>query len=166
MGHNSAQPCGCDMGLKPKPHFCEQHQGAISPAVKQYMRRTLEDTNVKRGGKLKRHLQEVVNVTWNFSGRLQTPRDHEMNAIVGLAAEAGEVLDVGKKYWFHTEGSRAKLREKLVLELGDVVYYLLKTMDIFGISMKEILAGNRRKLASRHPELGEVKERFSGDYVK
>lgn len=23
--HNSAQPCGCDMGCKPRPHYCERH---------------------------------------------------------------------------------------------------------------------------------------------
>jgi hypothetical protein len=23
--HNSAQPCGCDMGCKPKPHYCARH---------------------------------------------------------------------------------------------------------------------------------------------
>lgn len=22
----SAQPCGCDMGCKPKPYFCERHR--------------------------------------------------------------------------------------------------------------------------------------------
>lgn len=24
--HESAQPCGCDMGCKPKPHYCERHE--------------------------------------------------------------------------------------------------------------------------------------------
>lgn len=117
-------------------------------------------------GKLKKHLTEVVNVTWNFAKRLKTPQDHEMNALVGLASEAGELLDIGKKKWFHSEKPAGFYREKLVLELGDVVYYLLKVMDVFGITMKEVLAGNRAKLASRHPELGEVTERFSGNYIR
>jgi NTP pyrophosphatase (non-canonical NTP hydrolase) len=116
-------------------------------------------------GKLKRHLNEVINPSWNFSGRLQN-RDHEMNAVVGLASEAGEVLDVMKKAWFHDEKPRDFIRKKLVLELGDVVYYLLKTMDLFDISMKEVLEGNRAKLESRHPELGKVKVRFDGNHIK
>ena len=117
-------------------------------------------------GRLKKHLNEVVNKSWNFAGRLKTPQEHQMNAIVGLAAEAGEVLDVGKKAWFHTEKSLESFREKIILELGDVFYYALKVMDLFDISLKEVLDKNREKLESRHPELGKVKERFSGDYIK
>lgn len=117
-------------------------------------------------GKLSNHLKNVVNKSWNFSGRLKTDQDHQMNAIVGLAAEAGEVLDVAKKMWFHDEKPFEYFRKKIVLELGDVFYYALKVMDLFGISLKEVLDGNREKLESRHPELGKVKERFSGDYIK
>lgn len=116
--------------------------------------------------KLKKHLNEVVNVTWNFSKRLKTPQDHQMNALVGLASEAGETLDIGKKMWFHTEKPFEEFREKLVLELGDILYYFLKVLDVFDISLKEVIEGNRKKLASRHPELGEVKERFKGDYIR
>jgi len=25
-GHESAQSCGCDMGLKDGPHYCERHE--------------------------------------------------------------------------------------------------------------------------------------------
>jgi NTP pyrophosphatase (non-canonical NTP hydrolase) len=115
----------------------------------------------------KKHLKEVVNVTWNFSGRLKDKKDHELNAIIGLAAEAGEVLDVMKKKWFHDEKDDPEYwREKLVKELGDVDYYFIKATDILGISMSEIREMNRMKLASRHPELGEVEKRFDGNHVK
>lgn len=30
----SAQPCGCDMGCKPKPHYCEQHRPKRHPKWK------------------------------------------------------------------------------------------------------------------------------------
>lgn len=117
-------------------------------------------------GKLKQHLNEVVNVAWNYAGRLKTTQDHQMNAMVGLASEAGELLDLGKKMWFHSEKPFESYRTKIVLELGDVFFYALKVMDVFGISLKEVLDGNRSKLESRHPELGKVKERFSGDYIR
>lgn len=117
---------------------------------------------------LKKHLEEVVNKTWNFAGRLGTFKDHEMNALVGLASEAGETLDIGKKMWFHTEKpfKEGGYREKLVLELGDIVYYLLKVLDIFDITLEEVLEGNRAKLESRHPELGKVTERFNGQHIR
>lgn len=112
---------------------------------------------------MQRHLDEVVNKTWNFAGRLDSPRDHQMNAVVGLAAEAGEVLDVMKKSWFHTPKDR---RSELVSELGDVCYYLLKVMDVYGLTLDEVLAGNREKLESRHPELGKVTERFGKGMIR
>lgn len=100
-------------------------------------------------GKMTQHLKEVVDRTWNFSGKLLDHQDHEQNALVGLATEAGECLDIGKKAWFHTTKDR---REELKLELGDVAYYWLKTLDVYGFTIEEVLAGNRAKLTSRYPE--------------
>lgn len=117
-------------------------------------------------GKLKQHLNEVVKVTWNFSKRLKTAQDNQMNALIGLASEAGETLDIGKKMWFHTEKPFSEFRDKLVLELGDIVYYFLACLDAFDISLDEVLEGNRAKLESRHPELGKVTERFGKDAIK
>jgi NTP pyrophosphatase (non-canonical NTP hydrolase) len=117
-------------------------------------------------GKLKRHLDEVVNKTWNFAGRLESPKDHELNAVMGLAAEAGECLDILKKKFYHTAGKDARWDTDLKKELGDVIYYWLKTLDVFGFTIEEILALNREKLESRHPELGKVTERFGKDSIR
>lgn len=117
-------------------------------------------------GRLKKHLNNVILKSWNFSGRLETPRDSQMNALVGLASEAGETLDIGKKMWFHTEKPFKEFRQKLVYELGDILYYFLITLHVFDISLKEVVEGNRDKLESRHPELGKVKERFGKDSIK
>lgn len=115
---------------------------------------------------LSNHLDNVVNKTWNFAGRLVTPQDHQMNALVGLASEAGETLDIGKKMWFHSAQPFTYFRTKLVLELGDILYYFLKTLDTFDISLEEVVAGNRAKLESRHPELGQVDTRFDGNHIR
>jgi NTP pyrophosphatase (non-canonical NTP hydrolase) len=117
-------------------------------------------------GRLTTHLKEVVNVTWNFAGRITDKQGHQQNAMIGLASEAGELLDIGKKMWFHTEKPFESFREKILSELGDVLYYWLKVVDLFGFSIKEIVDYNRKKLASRHPELGEVKERFGTGHIK
>lgn len=111
------------------------------------------------------HLDEVVNPCWNFAGRISTEEGHQMNAMVGLASEAGELLDQGKKLWFHTpvEDNR---REKILSELGDCAFYFLKVCDVFGFSLEEVLANNRVKLASRHPEMGQVTERFGPEAIR
>lgn len=115
---------------------------------------------------LTHHLNNVVNKTWNFAGRITDERGHQQNALIGLASEAGELLDIGKKMWFHTEKVKGFYREKLVSELGDVLYYFLKVIDVFGIPLEEVIEYNRKKLASRHPELGEVHERFGPTAIK
>lgn len=118
-------------------------------------------------GKFKSHLKNVVNVCWNYAGKCKTEQDHVMNAITGLMGETGEVSDQIKKWYFHAPKYEFdEFRRRLVLEIGDVLFYTMKLMDIFGITLKEVLDGNREKLASRHPEMGEVTERFGPDAIR
>jgi NTP pyrophosphatase (non-canonical NTP hydrolase) len=112
------------------------------------------------------HLTEVINPSWNFSGRLVTPEMHQQNALVGLASEAGELLDIGKKQWFHLKQPDGHFRDKMLSEFGDIFYYLVKAMDLYGFSLKEVLDYNRKKLESRHPELGVVTERFGKEAIQ
>lgn len=165
----SAQSCGCDPGAN---WTCSYHreQYVLSPPrtlLESSKKEYLKQMKMKKPGKLKAHLNDVVLKTWNFAGRLRTPQDHQMNALVGLASEAGETLDIGKKMWFHTEKDfNSVYRPALVKELGDVIYYLLITLHVFGITMKEVLEVNREKLESRHPELQKVSERFPEGFIR
>lgn len=115
---------------------------------------------------LYRYLAEVINKTWNFSGRCESHKDEVMNAITGLSGESGEVADVIKKAYFHSPPPMDVTIYKLTLELGDVMFYWLKLADLFKIPIEEIIEQNRLKLESRHPELGKVTERFGKDMVK
>lgn len=112
------------------------------------------------------HYTQIVARTWNFSGRLKNENDHYSNAAMGLASEAGEAADVVKKMLYHSEKPLSFFREKLVYELGDVLYYMLKLMVLFGIGFEEVVAANRAKLESRHPELGKVTERYGANAIK
>lgn len=114
----------------------------------------------------KSHLENVINVCWNYAGRCDTHKDQVMNAILGLGGEAGEIVDQVKKMYYHTEKPEGFHRAKLVSEFGDSFFYHIKAMDLLGITLEEVLAENRRKLASRHPEMGQVTERFGVDYIK
>jgi len=115
---------------------------------------------------LQNHLDEVVNVCWDYAGRLEGRKDHIINAVLGLAGEAGEVADLHKKMFYHTPKDDRDYKESLKHELGDVYFYLLKVQDLYGFTTDEILAANRAKLSSRHPELGQVSERFAPGYIK
>lgn len=96
---------------------------------------------------LTKHLEEVVNPTWNYAKRCETEQDHHLNAVLGLAGEAGEVVDIYKKNLFHKPKDR---KEDLLAELGDVGYYYIKTIDVNDLSLEEVLDYNRRKLFKRY----------------
>lgn len=93
------------------------------------------------------HYEEVVKPTWNAAGRCKAVTEEIMNAALGVAGEAGEVADVIKKSFFHTEKNR---REDLKEEIGDVYYYLAVLQHLYGLDTEEILAINKAKLFKRH----------------
>lgn len=112
---------------------------------------------------LENHLREVVNPCWNYAGRITTYDGHLQNAILGLVGECGETADIVKKMLYHTEGK--DYTEKLKHELGDVAFYFAKVLELCGLTLEEVLAANKEKLESRHPELGKVTERFGEGYI-
>jgi len=118
------------------------------------------------------HFDNVMIKTWNYAKRFALGSDRELlNIVTGLGGETGEVLDVIKKHYCHTDraledGAWQKFRTKLIYELGDVLYYWLMCLNFFGITVEEVVAGNREKLCSRHPELGQVTERFGASAIK
>jgi NTP pyrophosphatase (non-canonical NTP hydrolase) len=72
---------------------------------------------------------------------------HERHSIIGLAAEAGELLGVVQK------AGRKNIpitREKVIDELGDVLWYMCYVMDSFDIDMDELTDFNKKKLDSRN----------------
>ena len=109
------------------------------------------------------HLDEVVNVCWNYAGRIDSYEGHLQNAVLGLVGEAGEVADVVKKMLYHTEKDYSY---QLKHELGDVCFYLAKVLELSGLTVEEVLEANREKLESRHPEMGKVVERFGPGAIR
>ena len=70
-----------------------------------------------------------------------------MHMCLGLAGEAGEVVDVVKK---HTMYNKALDRGALVEELGDLEFYLEGLRQTFDISRREVLEVNINKLTKRY----------------
>jgi NTP pyrophosphatase (non-canonical NTP hydrolase) len=114
---------------------------------------------------LEQHLNDVVNPCWNYAGRIDTYDGHLQNAILGLVGECGETADIIKKMLYHQEKPDGAYTEKLKHELGDVAFYFAKVLELTGLTLEEVLAANKEKLQSRHPELGKVTERFAPGYI-
>lgn len=102
---------------------------------------------------LEKHLEEVIDLTWNHAKKCKTWDDHVTNAVLGLGGEAGEIVDLHKKMFFHKDKDR---HNELVNELGDLFYYLAKLLQLHGITMEECLAANKSKLFERY-EIDETK---------
>ena len=72
-----------------------------------------------------------------------------INALMGLSGESGEAIDLLKKHLFHHHDLD---KEKLILELGDIAWYLAEAATSLDISLEEILTKNIEKLKKRYPD--------------
>ena len=86
---------------------------------------------------------------------------------VGLAAESGEFLEIVKKILFQGKPWNDANREHLIIELGDVMWYVAQATQALGISFDEVIATNVKKLEKRYPggtfEIYKSENREEGD---
>lgn len=72
-----------------------------------------------------------------------------LHAAVGIAGEAGEILDCVKKTWIY--GKELDV-VNLVEEAGDVMFYLAALLDQQGYTLGQAAEMNYTKLAKRYPQ--------------
>ena len=70
---------------------------------------------------------------------------------VGLAAESGEFLEIVKKMVFQGKPWNDDNREHLIIELGDVMWYVAQACMALDVSFEDVVAGNVKKLEKRYP---------------
>ena len=70
---------------------------------------------------------------------------------VGLAAESGEFLEIVKKMVFQGKPWTDDNREHLIVELGDVMWYVAQACMALEVSFDEVIEGNIKKLEKRYP---------------
>lgn len=74
-----------------------------------------------------------------------------LTAGVGISAEGGEFLEIIKKMVFQGKPWNDDNREHLIIELGDVMWYVAQATQSLGVSMEEVLDRNITKLSKRYP---------------
>lgn len=79
---------------------------------------------------------------------LDTTQTSLIHGALGLAGEAGELIDLIKK---NTMYSKKLDIDEVINELGDVEYFLSVIRQALRISREEVLLANVEKLEARHP---------------
>lgn len=104
-------------------------------------------------------LEEWINQTESYTDlALKTlnkdvfeQKDLILNASLGLSGEVGEVNDIIKKYMYHGHKLDDDMKEKIILELGDVCWYVaLMAWAIDKTKFEDVLNKNIEKLEKRY----------------
>ncbi len=72
-------------------------------------------------------------------------------AAVGISAESGEFLEIIKKMVFQGKPWNDDNREHLIIELGDVMWYVAQACMALDVSFDDVVRGNVKKLEKRYP---------------
>ena len=85
-----------------------------------------------------------------------SPKYDNKLAIVGLMGEVGELADVVKKETIYEDMSKFEkkygmsVRDKIVSEIGDVLWQLTLVMIKYDTTFEEVVTHNVEKLTNRH----------------
>lgn len=82
-------------------------------------------------------------------------KDVLINSVMGLCGEAGEAIDIVKK-WLAQGHDLDK--EHLAKELGDIAWYLAEAATALDLPLNVILEGNIEKLKKRYPDGFKTKD--------
>ena len=74
--------------------------------------------------------------------------EHVLNAMLGLAGEAGECCDLVKK---HNYQDGRNIYNDLIDELGDVLWYVAEAANALDITLESVALHNINKLKKRYP---------------
>ena len=72
-------------------------------------------------------------------------------AAVGMSAESGEFLEIVKKMVFQGKPWTDDNRKHLIIELGDVMWYVAQACMALEVDFDDVVRGNVKKLEKRYP---------------
>ena len=94
-------------------------------------------------------LDEYQHMAQRTSRKDMNKYSHMMNAMLGLAGEAGECCDLVKKRFYQ---DNREIKDELIDELGDVMWYVAEGAAALGVTLNEIAIHNINKLMKRYPD--------------
>lgn len=74
-----------------------------------------------------------------------------LTAGIGIAAEGGEFTEIVKKLVFQGKPWNDDNKKHLLIELGDVMWYVMQACTALGVSLDEVVIMNTYKLLARYP---------------
>ena len=74
-----------------------------------------------------------------------------LTAAVGISAEGGEFMEIVKKMLFQGKPWSHDNREHLIIELGDVMWYVMQACKALHVTLDEVIECNVDKLKKRYP---------------
>jgi NTP pyrophosphatase (non-canonical NTP hydrolase) len=108
------------------------------------------------------NFNEYQRLAQRTSSKKNSVIDKVLNGLMGLNGEAGECIDIFKKYFY--QGHELD-KEKLIDELGDVLWYIAETCTGIGVTMEEVAKRNIEKLRKRYPDGFEVERSVNRDGI-
>ena len=94
-------------------------------------------------------LNEYQDLAWRTAEHDLSPTDALVTFVLGLSGESGEVADHVKKHIGHGHPFD---RDKVVKELGDVLWYVAVTARHLGVDLADVARINIEKLRARYPD--------------
>lgn len=77
---------------------------------------------------------------------------------MGVASEGGEFADHVKKHFFHGHPMTPELHDKMIKELGDVLWYVANASRVLGVELTEVMQRNIDKLTARYGDKFSVEK--------
>ena len=93
-----------------------------------------------------------MNFEQNVQRLFVKPEDETLrlvHAAIGIAGEAGEVVDAVKKHWVY---GKPLDKENVLEECGDILFYVSACLNLCGYTLNDAYAHNVAKLSKRYPE--------------
>lgn len=89
----------------------------------------------------------TAQVSQLFTGK-KDPLERKLHAAVGVASEAGELLDALKKTWVY---GKELDYENILEECGDALFYMTALLNECGFTLQDAMEHNVAKLRKRYP---------------
>lgn len=80
---------------------------------------------------------------------IKEPKELLTLTALGIAGEAGEVVDIVKKVLYHSHELDISV---LCKEIGDLLWYTVLLCDTVGLTLGDVMQTNVEKLRGRYPD--------------